>query len=109
MIKWLKNGALNRNRTHDLILTMHVLHLLSYERLGAPTGSPTCDRPINSRALYQLSYRGHIGWKEDRPLQSPTPCLQGTCLNQLSYTPKGHECPSASATTGRRAFSWLYY
>ncbi len=81
-----ENGASNRNRTDDLILTMDALYLLSY---GGESGSlnriRTCDRPINSRALYQLSYQGINGG--DKRIRTADPLLARQVLYQLSYTP----------------------
>ena len=53
---------------------------------GSPNRTRTCDRPINSRALYQLSYRGTNGG--DKRIRTADPLLARQVLYQLSYTPR---------------------
>ena len=51
------HGALNRNRTDDLILTMDALYLLSYEgESGGDKRIRTADPLLARQVLYQLSY-----------------------------------------------------
>jgi hypothetical protein len=50
-LHWLQgNGTRNKNSVTD--------RLLEY---GSPGRTRTCDQPVNSRLLYQLSYRGTRG------------------------------------------------
>ena len=51
-------GALSRDRTGDLILTMDALYHLSYQGVGASTQSRTGGLSLTRGTLYHLSYRG---------------------------------------------------
>ena len=54
-------GASKRTRTADPFLTMEVLYRTElWKQIGSTGRTRTCDRSVNSRLLYQLSYCGII-------------------------------------------------
>ncbi len=59
------DGQKREEGTHDRIARAGAAGCLAgpsmFERSGSPSRTRTCDKAINSRLLYQLSYRGSVG------------------------------------------------
>ena len=76
------DGLGGRLRTCDLVLPKHARCQLRHTETGSPTRIRTTDLPVNSRALYQLSYRGKENVADVEGFEPPHRLVAGHLLSR---------------------------